>query len=291
MSERIFKESLIEDFGRLGIQRGDVVLIRAALGSIGKISGGAGAFIDALLETVGAEGTIVSLAFTEATFLRKPKIEDAFNIKKKSYAGALPNAMLARNDAFRSRHPMCSYVAIGRYAEQITSDHNENSPAYEPIRKILELNGKNVLIGCVSSSPGFTTTHLAEADLGMLKRLPIFSGFSSVFYEKESGGYAIFRRYDSGLCSNSFYKFYALYVKEGILSAGFVGAAYSVLVPARKSYDIEFNKLKEDEKFNICDSKYCFTCNANRWDRINHLPGFFFRLAYKKLMAQRISKK
>lgn len=289
MSERLSKESLIEDFGRLGIQRGDVVLIRAALSSVGKISGGAEAFIDALLKTVGEEGTIVSLAFTGATFFKKPKIEDAFNVKKKSYAGALPNAMLARDDAFRSRHPMCSYVAIGKHAEQITADHDENSPAYEPIRKIVELNGKNVLIGCVSSSPGFTTTHLAEADLGMLKRLPIFSGLSSTYYEKEGGGYAIFRRHDPGLCSNSFYKFYALYVKEGVLSTGLVGAAYSILAPAREAYEIEYKKLQEDQKFNICGSKCCLTCNANRWDRIGHMPGFVLRMVYKKLRAKRVS--
>ena len=66
MTTRISKTDLIEDFQKIGIRPGDVVLIRASLGAVGKISGGAEAFIDALSDVVGAEGTIVSLAFTDS---------------------------------------------------------------------------------------------------------------------------------------------------------------------------------------------------------------------------------
>lgn len=282
--KRIFeKKDLIDNFINIGIQSGDVVLIRADLGAVGRVKGGAQAFVDALLDVVGDEGTIVSLAFTRASFFKRPKIEDAFNLKKKSYAGALPNVMIENQKAFRSRHPMCSYVAIGKYAKEITDNHDENSPAYEPIRKIVNLKGKNILVGCVGSSPGFTTTHLAEADLGMLKSLPIFSRFLTVFYEKEEGGYALYRRKDPGLCSNSFYKFYALYVNSGILTTGVIGAAYTISAPAEKTYEIDFIKLKEDKKFNICNSRDCFTCNANRWDRVLYMPFFVLRKTFKKI--------
>jgi len=283
MRKTISGEELVRDFEKMGVQKGDVVLVRASLGAVGRIVGGAGTFIDALLNAVGEEGTIVSLAFTGSSFLKKPKIEDAFNVNKKSYAGALPNAMLAREDSYRSRHPMCSYVAIGKYAEEITAGHDETSPAYEPVRKVMELNGKNLLVGCVENSPGFTTAHLAEADLGMLKSLPIFSTSYSVYYENKKGEYLIYRRNDPGLCSNSFYKFYALYVKKGILGTGCIGDAYSIIAPAKKTYDIEYSKLRENKKFNICGSKSCFTCNANRWDRVVYIPLFVARKLWGKM--------
>lgn len=282
MRKRIESKDLVQGFLSSGIKSGDVVLIRAGLGSVGKIVGGADAFIDALLTVVGDEGTIVSLAFTSATFLRKAKIEDAFDSKKKSYAGALPNAMILREDSFRSKHPMCSYVAIGRQAQYITEGHDASSPAYEPVRKIIELNGVNMLVGCVESSPGFTTTHLAEYDLGLLK-LSIFSRFSSVYFKNDSGGYSLFRRKDPGLCSNSFYKFYSLYVKEGVLNTGYVGDAYSISAPAKDCYRIEKAALKKNKKFNICESKYCFTCNADRWDRVFYIPAYLGRMIYLKL--------
>ena len=287
MTTRISKTDLIEDFQKIGIRPGDVVLIRASLGAVGKISGGAEAFIDALSDVVGAEGTIVSLAFTDSAFIKKPKIEDAFDLKKKSYAGALPNSMVSRSDALRSRHPTCSYVAIGKHARYIIEDHDERSLAYEPVRKIVELNGKNVLVGCVGSSPGFTTTHLAESDLGHLKTLPVFPWLKKTYYYDKNGDLKLFTRQDPGLCSNSFYKFYSLYVKNGILNTGYIGGAYSIIAPAKECFEIELQTLSNDKEFNICDTKACWTCNAGRWDRIHHAPMFIIRKIFEKFQGKK----
>ena len=276
----------MSEFRGLGVNEGDMILIRASLGAVGRIESGADTFINALLDAVGSDGTIVSLAFTSGSFLRKPRLEDAFTIEKKSYAGALPNAILSRADSFRSMHPMCSFVAIGKQAEFITQDHDANSSAYEPVRKIVEANGKCILVGCVGSSPGFTTTHLAEADLGHLKRVPILPWLNSTFYIDRDGETKLFRRYDPGLCSKSFSKFYSQYVEEEILSTGYIGKAYSILVPAKKAYDIDMKKLREDKKFNICGNPDCRTCNAGRWDRVHHMPGYLIRKIAKKLRTK-----
>lgn len=267
---------ILNDLLSLGIKKGDTVLVRAALGAVGKMDNGADTFIDALLNAVGNNGTIVSLAFTNSYFIRKADPNDLFNKFKKSYAGALPNKMLRHSRAFRSKHPTCSYVAIGKNAEFITADHDETSPAYEPIRKIIDLEGKCLLVGCVSSSPGFTTTHLAEQDLGLLK-LNIFTTQNTVYYENDKGGVSLFRRQDPGLCSKSFYKFYSHYVKNEILISGYVGNAYSIIAPARSAYEIDCDILRVDKKFNICGSNECFTCNAGRWDRLHRLPFYVVR--------------
>jgi aminoglycoside N3'-acetyltransferase len=273
---------LTQHFVNLGVQSGDMVLIRAAMGSVGRFSGGASAFVQALLEAVGAEGTVVSLAFTDSAFMRKPQIENAFTPQTKSYAGALPNAMLQHPDHYRSAHPMCSYVAIGRHAAGFTRGHDAAAPAYEPIRKLIAHGGKCMLVGCVASSPGFTTTHLAEADLGLLSRV-IFPWLNSTYYRAPNGEVKLFRRMDSGLCSQSFYKFYAHYVSAGVLRTGFVGNAYSILVPAAAAYNIEHRILASNPQFNVCDSKECPTCNARRWDRLHKLPGFAVRRLLSRL--------
>lgn len=278
----IDKAKLIEDFVRLGVKNGDVVLIRAGLGEVGRMENKANTFIDALLDVIGPEGTVVSLAFTNSYFIKKPPKDDYFHVGKKSYAGALPNTMLSYSDSYRSKHPTCSYVAIGRNAEYITSDHDYSSPAYEPIRKIIELEGKCVLVGCVESSPGFTTTHLAEQDLGMLK-LNILPALNRVYFKDDKGGLKIFKRTDPGLCSSSFYKFYSYYVRSGVLSTGFVGKAYSIAAPAKEAYEIDMSILKKDRKFNVCGNPDCMTCNAKRWDRIHHLPFFLFKKILRKI--------
>ena len=275
-------DDLQDHFIQLGIQSGDFILVRAAMGSVGRFTGGAAAFIDALLKVVGPEGTVASLAFTDAPFIRMPRAEDAFTPQKKSYAGALPNAMLQHPDHRRSLHPMCSYVAIGRLADEFTRGHDETSPAYEPIRKLVAHGGKCMLVGCVASSPGFTTAHLAEADLGLHSRV-IFPWLNSTYFRTADGTLKLFRRLDAGLCSLSFYKFYAHYVVAGILRTGSVGNAYSILAPAAQAYEIERRILSRDPQFNVCGAANCLTCNGRRWDRLHKIPGFLVRRVWNRL--------
>jgi aminoglycoside N3'-acetyltransferase len=283
----MFTESaLIRNFMSLGIEGGDTVLIRAAIRPVGCINNGAKKVLNALLSTVGDEGTVVSLSFTGCSFINKPRHEDAFTRMTPTYAGALAQTMLEHPKSSRSKHPMCSYVAIGKNAEFITIDHGPESPAYEPIRKIMELRGKMILVGCVSSSPGFTTTHLAEYDLGLMNRI-MFPWLNSVYYLDDQGQYQLFQRRDEGFCSKSFFKFYTYYVRAGILRAGVVGNAYSISVPAQEAYCIEKQILSKNPKFNICDNPYCFVCNAHRWDRVYMLPFYLIRILLRKFVNRK----
>ena len=65
------KTSLIENIKKLSITDGDTVLVRAALSSVGKLPDGPNELIDAFLEVIGINGTLVSLAFTSSYFLKK----------------------------------------------------------------------------------------------------------------------------------------------------------------------------------------------------------------------------
>ncbi len=275
----ITKDSLIEDLKNLGISSGDTVLIRTKLSVIGKIN--KRDVLEALLNIIGAEGTLVGLAFTKSFTIKKPNPENYFHIKTPTYAGALAQMMLDHPDAKRSVHPMCSFVAIGKHAEEIVNRHDHLSPAYEPMRKLMDLNVKGVLIGCLEESPGFTTAHLAEYDLGLHKRV-IFPWFTRVYFQNE-GKMKLFRRKDVGLCSQSYSKFYPYYQKEGLLKEGMVGNAVSILVPLKEAYKIEYSLMKSDAKFNICDNALCFACNVRRWDRLHKMPGILYKFLKKKL--------
>lgn len=270
----IAKSTLVRDFASIGINQGDVVLIRGGLKAVGRIK--ATDFVDALLEAVGPDGTIVSLAFSDGAFIKKADPAKAFTPASPTYAGALPTTMLQHPEARRSRHPTCSYVAIGKDAEKITADHGPNSGAYEPVRTIINLGGKCSLVGCVRSSPGFTTAHLAEIDLGY-HRYVVMPWLASTYYVDVDGKTKLFRRKDAGLCSQSFWKFYGHYVRAGILTAGYVGQAYSITAPAAACYEIEKTILAKSPRFNICGSPDCFMCNVQRWDRLHHIPIFIAR--------------
>ena len=187
--------------------------------------------------------------------------------------------MLKHPKAIRSSHPTNSYVAIGKNAEYILDEHDYNSGAYEPVRKIIELNGKMILIGCVESSPGFTTTHLAEVDLGLHKKI-IFPSLNGVFF-KENEEIKIFKRKDLGSCSSTFYKFYGFYIKNELLTQGFIGDAYSILIDANKAYMLDLSILKNNPKITLCTKKTCMLCRARRWDNLIDMPLFLVRKIFK----------
>lgn len=267
----ITRESIRHDLRKLGVAQGDVVLVRAGMKAVGALD--QSAFLEALLEVVGAHGTVASLAFTRGGFAWQATKIAPYTVGTASYAGALPNMMIAHPHAHRSLHPQCSIVAIGKHAQQLTRGHGPHSRAYEPVRKLIELQAKMLLVGCVDTSPGFTTVHLAEADLGLHRRR-IAPWLSVSRYVDEHGAIRTFYRTDPGLCSRPFWKFYAAYVKGGQLTSGSVGKAYSICAPAAQCYAIEREILAKDKRFAVCDTADCVVCNALRWDRVYRWPAF-----------------
>lgn len=282
-------EKLINDLKDMGIQKGDTLLIRADLGAIGKLETKKREdYINFLLEAVGDDGTIIGLSFTSSFFIKKNK-NIVFNGKNKSYTGAFANTMLKYPGAIRSSHPTNSYVAIGKNAKYILEGHDENSGAYEPIRKIIELNGKMILMGCVKSSPGFTTTHLAEVDLGLHKRI-VFPTLNGAYYKK-NGEVKLFKRIDLGSCSSTFYKFYGHYVRNELLQQGYIGNAYSILIDTKKAYEIDYKVLQENPKITLCNNSSCMLCRARRWDNLKDAPLYILRKLFSKVLTKVWKKK
>ena len=258
---------------RLGVQPGDTLLARAALQRLG-LRGPRDEFLQTLLELIGPEGTLVSLAFTPSDLLWRLDRHPPFSPEIRSYAGAFPNSMLAQPQAQRSQHPQASFVAIGPAAHEILADHGPNAPAYLPMQRLVALKAKMLVVGCVDTSPGFTTAHWAEYQLGLHRRVMFPSWMAASRYLDANGEVKTFLRRDPGLCSRSFWKYYGPYVKAGVLSTGAVGSTHGVLAPAAECHAIEYGLLSQDPAFSVCDDYACAACNVLRWDRLHRLPGF-----------------
>lgn len=76
--------------------------------------------LEAILEVIGPEGTIVTDSFVHVYRLpiitgKKSKITDE---KTPSYAGALANAILEHPNVIRSTHPIQKFAAIGKLAKE-----------------------------------------------------------------------------------------------------------------------------------------------------------------------------
>lgn len=256
----------------LGVREGHTVLMRAALRAIGPVEGGAArGLIEAALSVVGPSGTIAGLAFTPAYPSDRRNPDHIWRPGVPSATGGLTAAMMDWPGAVSSRHPTNGFVAIGARAEELLGDHDDAKPCFHPMNRIVEWGGHMILVGCVSSSPGFSTVHLAQEHLG-LSTQTIRPGLFGSYFEKD-GKVEWFARLDEPGCSMGFSKFYADYVREGKLQVGQVGDAYSLGIDAAAAYAIELEKLKRDNRAALCDRPECYGCrgiwryNKRDWPR------------------------
>jgi aminoglycoside 3-N-acetyltransferase len=264
----------------LGVEQGDVLLVRASVSKIGTIAGSgdkkSDQLIQALLMAVGDTGTIVSLAFTKTFLFPKKHRNYVYDRYTPATSGGLANAMIHWPGAVRSLHPSNSFVAIGRDAGNLLKGHDENATCFFPMEKLWERNAKMILIGCVKDSPGFSTVHLAQDRLGLSTRT-IFKNLFGAYFHKEDGTVSLFRKKDFPGCSMGFSNFYTHYVKAGHLRTGFIGDAYSALINTKDAYSIEFDLLKKDPRVALCDNDICEFCRGGLYYNMRCWPGYYFK--------------
>ena len=65
------KDDIVEDLRNSGVNKGDHLAVALSFKSIGYVEGGPDAFIDALIEAIGPNGTIMMPTFTSHFHLLK----------------------------------------------------------------------------------------------------------------------------------------------------------------------------------------------------------------------------
>jgi len=178
---------MIQDLVNLGICKGDRLLVHSSLSRMGWVCGGSQAVVQALMEAVGNNGTLVMPAQSgdwsdPAEWGNPPVPHDwieviydelpAFDPTMTPTRGMGRIAELFRTfpGTMRSQHPQVSFCANGHEAEQIITGH-PLTPQFgmlSPLGKLYELNAKVLLLG--TSFNTCTSFHLAET---MLEDMPV----------------------------------------------------------------------------------------------------------------------
>lgn len=176
----VLKKDIIDSIKKVGIVNGDTVMVHTSLSSIGFVCGGPQIVIEALLEVVGSEGTIMmptqswkNLDPEAGVHWEEPKewwqaIRENWpaydkRITPTNTMGAVAEMFRNWTGAFRSDHPARSVAAVGKNAEYLTKDHDLSNifGIGSPIDKLYQLKGKVLLIGAGYDKN--TSMHLADA--------------------------------------------------------------------------------------------------------------------------------
>jgi aminoglycoside 3-N-acetyltransferase len=172
-------ETMVDDLRKLGLYEGMTVIVHSSLSSLGWVCGGAVAVIQALMEVVTSDGTIVmpthSGNYSEPSYWRNPPVPQewwpiiretmpAFNpaITPTNGMGVIPETFRKFPGVMRSNHSTLSFAAWGKEAQFVTEKRGMDFALGEnsPLAAIYKLDGWVLLLGVGYSRN--TSFHLAE---------------------------------------------------------------------------------------------------------------------------------
>ncbi len=176
----VTRSSLARELAALGVKPGMLLNVHSALSSLGWVVGGAQTVVDALLEVLGADGTLAmpthSSQLSDPANWRQPPAPEVWweQIRADMPAfdpactptramGAIPECFRNYPGVLRSNHPQTSHAALGPRARELTAQHplDDFFGDSSPIGQLYALDGHVLLIGVDHGNN--TSLHLAEA--------------------------------------------------------------------------------------------------------------------------------
>jgi aminoglycoside 3-N-acetyltransferase len=173
------RDSLAADLRRLGLQAGMVVIVHSSLSSLGWVCGGPVAVVQALLDVITPDGTLVMPAhsgeLSDPSYWQHPPVPEAWwPVIRETMPAFDPRCTPTRGmgriaetfrtwpGALRSSHPQDSFVAWGKHAEFISANHALEFGLGEqsPLGRMYDLDGQVLLLGVPYGNN--TSFHLGE---------------------------------------------------------------------------------------------------------------------------------
>ena len=267
----VTKQQLIADLTELGLPCGSVVVLHSSLKSMGHVKGGADTVIDALLDALGPEGTLVVPTFSYC-FLGRGDSVPYNHVETPSETGLIAETVRLRPEAVRSFHPTHSVAAIGKLRDEITPGHLSCTPLGEnsPLHRVALHGGWVLLVGCGQKSNSFV--HVAEVLAGMAYPR-VFCWYHCGWHPKAlfqddagdpvlAGAERALDIYECPGDSKAFPRIEPRLRENGALREGKVGQADAQLARATDIASVVAGLLAEDPAGLLCAEGECPMCDV-----------------------------
>ncbi len=235
---------LVANFKEIGLQAGDTVLVHSSYKSLGGVDGGPQVVIDALLDVLGPEGTLVMPAFNFDFNKGQP-----WDVRSTpSQMGVLTELVRTDPRARRIFHPIYSFSIIGKHAEELTRERYKSSYERKSLfGKLRDLDGKIMIIG-LSYNHSLTFVHHVEEMEGVDYRY--LKGFTGQVTDENGETttdtyYMLVRDLDQGVLT-AVDPMGVLMEEQGVVKSQRIGEADVKLMKANEAYAFIAREMRRD---------------------------------------------
>ena len=256
------KQEIISGLQALGLKKGDLVLLHSSLYSLGHVEGGPEAVIDAFLETVGTEGTLMVPVFGNL--------------------GILTSTLQNRPGAITSPCPVGTVAALGKDAEELCRDHWKPESCHgegTPFKRLADKGGYVCLMGVDQDRN--TSLHGIEAEL----RLAYLGSTTREYTTPEGDTINKTWKYYPGP-HRDFIAIDHVLKERGFLKQGRIGNSQVRLIQAKGMWECGMELGSADPAFILCDNPGCKDCVRQR---AALMSDFFSKEDFKLTASSRLA--
>lgn len=257
----VVKKDFIKEFEKIGLKRADTVMVHTSLKSMGYVCGGAQTVIEALIETVGEEGTIMmptqswkNLDPLDGVHWECEKkdwqmIRDNWpaydkNLTPTNTMGAVAEMFRQWPGSLRSDHPARSVCAWGKNAKYLTRNHDLSDIFGDksPIGRLYDLDAKVLLLGVGYDKN--TSLHLADVRARYPGKHDCVE-YSAVM----ENGKRVWKKYTTLFVDGEDFEAIGTdFEKEGDVAKGQIGNAVIRLMKQRELVDYAVSWMEKNRK-------------------------------------------
>lgn len=252
---------MINTLRDVGVEKDAHLLVHSSLRAVGEIDGGADALLDALLNVVGKDGTLVMPSFCYSWDIPKPYY-DARNTPGKT--GMLTEIFRSRPDTERSLNPTHSVLASGKRAGEFLLNHLEKEALGidSPIDRVAQAGGYVLLIGVTQIAN--STIHVGEAYAGV-KKFHSSDGALPIAKVLMPNGTIVEHQLDcSSSCSRAFNAVEYNLRKQGMIIDITIGNAWSYLMKGLDVINTVVKMIDACPNILFCTNPKCRRCRLGR---------------------------
>ena len=253
------RADIIAGLRALGVKAGQVLMVHSALSAFGEVEGGADTLIDALIEAVGTDGTLLMPA------MANDKVFDV--TASKSNVGIVSDRFWRREGVTRSIHPTHSAAGIGPQVAELFAGHVGQPTALGPDSPWGRMTRREdafiLLLGCDQDRN--TLLHGAEEAVDAPYLTPLEVSYldenrepRTITLEKFPGPHRDFIGLDRAFRERGVLR------DAPVMRVGRIGPAVCRMMSAAAAFAVAVEELQRDPAAVLCDNPHCDDCVMQR---------------------------